>query len=198
MRRRGSCATTAPAGAWLTVIVEDKRGGLGPIGTLVTVKAGGRTQRRDIASGDSYLSTHDPRPHFGLGSATTVDEVDVRWPDGSHTMRKNVPRAADVESASKARPDYSSLSADIGAMRDARRAGTIAAIAATVASAIPASRTVKVSAGETPYNWACTYRPSHHAAPKPRTSPTPTRMAASRSTRAAICDASVLSAWFAQ
>ncbi len=79
------------SGAWLTVIVEDKRGGVGPIGTLVTVKAGGRTQRRDIASGDSYLSTHDPRPHFGLGSATTVDEVDVRWPDGSHTMRKNVP-----------------------------------------------------------------------------------------------------------
>jgi enediyne biosynthesis protein E4 len=78
-------------GAWLTVIAEDMRGGSSPIGTRVTVKAGGKSQMRDIASGDSYLSTHDPRPHFGLGSTTIVDEVDVRWPDGSHTIRKHVP-----------------------------------------------------------------------------------------------------------
>ena len=77
--------------SWLTVIAEDKHGGIGPIGTFVTINAGGTRQMRDIASGDSYLSTHDPRPQFGLGSATTVDEVDVRWPDGSHTVRKNVP-----------------------------------------------------------------------------------------------------------
>jgi hypothetical protein len=77
-------------GAWLTVIPEDTRGGVGPIGTRVTIKAGARIQQRDIASGDSYMSTHDPRPHFGLGAATQVDEVDVRWPDGSHTIRRNV------------------------------------------------------------------------------------------------------------
>ena len=56
----------------------------------VTVKAGGRTQQRDIAAGDSFLSTHDPRPHFGLGAAERVDEVDVRWPDGSHSVRRDV------------------------------------------------------------------------------------------------------------
>ena len=55
------------------------------------MKAGGRTYWRDVASGDSYMSTHDPRPHFGLGDATVVDEVDVRWPDGTHSVRKNVP-----------------------------------------------------------------------------------------------------------
>jgi hypothetical protein len=79
------------SGSWLTVIAEDRRGGVGPVGTRVTIKIGGASQMRDIASGDSFLSTHDPRPHFGLGSAATVDEVDVRWPDGSHTIRKNVP-----------------------------------------------------------------------------------------------------------
>ena len=31
----------------------------------------------DIAAGDSYLSTHDPRLHFGLGDAETADEVVV-------------------------------------------------------------------------------------------------------------------------
>ena len=45
-----------------------------PIGTTVTLTAGGRTMSRDIAAGDSYLSTHDPRPHFGLGRAEAVDE----------------------------------------------------------------------------------------------------------------------------
>ena len=60
------------------------------MGTEVRIRAGGRTQRRDIAAGDSFLSTHDPRPHFGLGASETVDEVDVRWPDGSHTIRRQV------------------------------------------------------------------------------------------------------------
>ncbi|PYS93568.1 MAG: hypothetical protein DMF50_13365 [Acidobacteria bacterium] len=80
-----------PGGSWLTVVCEIPGGPSPPLGTTVTVKAGGRTQRRDIASGDSYLSSHDPRPHFGLGAAGTVDEVDVRWPDGTHTIRRAVP-----------------------------------------------------------------------------------------------------------
>ena len=54
------------------------------------MRVGKVTQSRDIAAGDSYMSTHDPRLHFGLGQAATVDEVDVRWPDGSHSVRRNV------------------------------------------------------------------------------------------------------------
>jgi hypothetical protein len=78
------------SGAWLTVIPEGSRGEPAQIGTTVTIRAGGRIQWRDVASGDSYLSTHDPRPHFGLGSAEIVDEVDVKWPDGSHTVKRQV------------------------------------------------------------------------------------------------------------
>jgi hypothetical protein len=72
--------------------------GRGPLlGTLVTITAGGRTQSRDVAAGDSYVGTHDPRPHFGLGAATIVDVVDVRWPDGTHTLRRGVPAGRFVE-----------------------------------------------------------------------------------------------------
>jgi hypothetical protein len=60
------------------------------VGTEVTIRTGGRRQWRDIAAGDSFLSTHDPRPHFGLGTAETIEEVDVRWPDGTHSLRRNV------------------------------------------------------------------------------------------------------------
>jgi enediyne biosynthesis protein E4 len=78
------------SGSWLTVVCEIPGGTSTPIGTQVTVTAGGRTQTRDIASGDSYVSSHDPRPHFGLGRAETADEVVVRWPDGSRSVRRNV------------------------------------------------------------------------------------------------------------
>jgi hypothetical protein len=61
-----------------------------PIGTTITLKAKGTVQRRDIASNGSFLSSHDPRAHFGLGSIATVDEIDVRWPDGTHSVQRNV------------------------------------------------------------------------------------------------------------
>ena len=46
------------------------------------VTANGMKQRGDVISGGSYLSTNDPRPHFGLGQATTIDALEVHWPDG--------------------------------------------------------------------------------------------------------------------
>jgi hypothetical protein len=36
----------------------------------------------EVLSGSSYLSQSDVRQHFGLGSARTISEVRVRWPDG--------------------------------------------------------------------------------------------------------------------
>jgi hypothetical protein len=78
-------------GSWLVVTLEDAKGGIAPIGAEVRIKAGGRSQWRDVAAGDSYMSTHDPRPHFGLGPATVVDEIEIRWPGGRKTLLKNVP-----------------------------------------------------------------------------------------------------------
>ena len=80
-----------PAGSWLIVALEDERGPIAPIGAVVTVTAGGRTMRRDVAAGDSYLSTHDPRPHFGLGAAGKAEKVEVRWPGGRVSVLSDVP-----------------------------------------------------------------------------------------------------------
>jgi hypothetical protein len=55
---------------------------LDAIGATVYVTANGMKQRGDVISGGSYLSSNDPRPHFGLGSATTVDAIEVHWPSG--------------------------------------------------------------------------------------------------------------------
>ncbi len=39
-------------------------------------------QREDVLSGGSYLSSNDLRAHFGLGSTTKLDAIEVHWPSG--------------------------------------------------------------------------------------------------------------------
>jgi hypothetical protein len=52
------------------------------VGATVYLTANGMKQRADVTSGGSYASTSDPRPHFGLGQATKVDDIEVHWPSG--------------------------------------------------------------------------------------------------------------------
>jgi hypothetical protein len=52
-------------------------------GAKVFLTAGGQRQRGDVVSVGSYASTHDPRLHFGLGDATTIDMIEVHWPSGA-------------------------------------------------------------------------------------------------------------------
>jgi hypothetical protein len=49
----------------------------------VKVTAGGMVQTGEIHSGGSYLSQNDLRLHFGLGTASTIDSVEVDWPSGT-------------------------------------------------------------------------------------------------------------------
>jgi hypothetical protein len=52
------------------------------VGATVYLTANGMKQRQDVLSGGSYLSTNDPRPHFGLGQATHIEDIEVHWPSG--------------------------------------------------------------------------------------------------------------------
>ena len=65
--------------AFKTVGTRSNRDG---IGAKITVKAGKRTLVDEVRSGSSYISQNDMRVHFGLGSATKIDYVQVRWPSG--------------------------------------------------------------------------------------------------------------------
>jgi hypothetical protein len=53
------------------------------IGATVYLTTGKVRQRRDVISGGSYASQNDMTLHFGLGAATAVDKLEIRWPDGS-------------------------------------------------------------------------------------------------------------------
>jgi hypothetical protein len=52
------------------------------IGAKITVRADARDHVDEVRSGSSYISQSDLRVHFGLGIATRIDYVDVRWPSG--------------------------------------------------------------------------------------------------------------------
>lgn len=67
-------------GHWLQIYLVGRKQ-RDALGARVVVTAAGRRQIRERQSGGSYLSSHDPRLHFGLGTAAQAD-VEVRWPDG--------------------------------------------------------------------------------------------------------------------
>ena len=52
------------------------------IGARITVTAGGRTLVREVKSGSSYLGQGDLRAHVGIGDATRIDRLEIRWPGG--------------------------------------------------------------------------------------------------------------------
>jgi hypothetical protein len=52
------------------------------IGARITMKAGTHVFVDEVRSGSSYDSNSDMRVHFGLGSATKLDSVQIRWPGG--------------------------------------------------------------------------------------------------------------------
>ena len=52
------------------------------IGARVEVVAGGRRWTAERVAGSGYLSQDDGRLHFGLGAATSIDKLTVRWPGG--------------------------------------------------------------------------------------------------------------------
>jgi hypothetical protein len=67
-----------------------KRSSRDAIGARITMKAGARLFVDEVRSGSSYDSNSDMRVHFGLGSATKLDSVQVRWPSGLAEQFENL------------------------------------------------------------------------------------------------------------
>jgi enediyne biosynthesis protein E4 len=80
----------ANPGNWLIVKAKGKGKNTNAIGAVITVTTGATRQMRLVQSGTSYLSQDDMRQHFGLGPATRVDSIEVKWPDGTTTVQKDV------------------------------------------------------------------------------------------------------------
>ena len=70
-------------GGWLMVRALDSGGKRDAHGAVVTVTAGGKSYVRVADAAFSFLSSNDPRAHFGIVGASKADRILVRWPDGT-------------------------------------------------------------------------------------------------------------------
>ena len=69
---------------WITLkLVGGPKSPRDAIGAKVFLTAGGVRQRADVFSGGSYGSSSDPRVHFGLGTASKIEKLEIDWPSGT-------------------------------------------------------------------------------------------------------------------
>jgi hypothetical protein len=68
---------------WLTIQLVGTRSNRDGVGARVRLKTAVGIQELERTGGSSYLSSPDPRLHFGLGKATTVEQIEVSWPRGA-------------------------------------------------------------------------------------------------------------------
>ena len=76
---------------WITIKTVGMISNRDGIGTRLTMTAGGHTQTQEVNPAASYMSSHDPRCYFGLGTNTTVDRLEVRWQSGVVQVFENLP-----------------------------------------------------------------------------------------------------------
>jgi hypothetical protein len=69
-------------GHFIMFRLEGTRSNRDAVGAEISLVTGGGRQTRQRIGGGSYQSASDPRLHFGLGGATRVDRIEVRWPSG--------------------------------------------------------------------------------------------------------------------
>jgi len=108
---------TKDCGHFIVFSLEGTRSNRDGVGARITVSAGGKRHAAERYGGGSYQSASDPRVHFGLGAATTVESVEIRWPSGrvdvhvglkvdrQYRLREGAtPAVSDVAEAGLARP----------------------------------------------------------------------------------------------
>ncbi|HEY3176323.1 MAG TPA: FG-GAP-like repeat-containing protein [Candidatus Polarisedimenticolia bacterium] len=74
---------------WLEVKLSQPERNRDAIGARVTLIAPGMRQAQEVTAGRGFGSTDPPVLHFGLGRATKVDRLEIRWPDGMRQVLEN-------------------------------------------------------------------------------------------------------------
>ena len=77
---------TGGPGHWLQLKLVGTRSNRDAVGARIIITANGERQMREVYAGSGYLSGSSLVQHFGLGGATHVDSIHVRWPSGEETL----------------------------------------------------------------------------------------------------------------
>lgn len=76
---------------WLKVSLNGIQSNSNGIGARIEIYGAWGKQIRDIRSGEGFKYMSSLNGHFGLGTATTIDQVVVKWPSGIVDTYYNVP-----------------------------------------------------------------------------------------------------------
>jgi hypothetical protein len=72
----------AAAGHWLRIKTIGSKSNRDGFGARIEITVGGLVRYAEVRAGSSFESSSDPRVHFGLGAATKIDSMVIRWPSG--------------------------------------------------------------------------------------------------------------------
>ena len=70
-------------GGWIGLVLKGRKSNRQGVGAKVMLETELGKQVREVKAGDSYLSSSDPRVHFGLGKAKEIRRLEIRWPSGT-------------------------------------------------------------------------------------------------------------------
>jgi enediyne biosynthesis protein E4 len=76
---------------WLGLHLIATKSNSAAVGAMITWQAGAMKRSRLKTAGGSYLASHDPREVLGLGSASRIDSLEIRWPSGKIDKLTNLP-----------------------------------------------------------------------------------------------------------
>src|SRR5690606_10913079 len=71
-----------PDNNWIAFELEGVVSNRSAIGAVVHLFWDGQQQVQQVTGGSGFCSQNQLRLHFGLGSAQSVDRVEIRWPSG--------------------------------------------------------------------------------------------------------------------
>ena len=77
---------------WVGLNLVATKSNSAAVGAIITWEAGGVKYRRLKTGGGSYLSSHDPREILGVGAATKIDSIEIKWPSGRVDKLTNPPQ----------------------------------------------------------------------------------------------------------
>src|SRR3954471_13419272 len=79
---------TGEGNHWLGLKLQGTACNRDAFGAIITWSAGGTKRVRMKISGGSYLSSHDPREVLGIGTATAIEFVEIKWPQPSGRVER--------------------------------------------------------------------------------------------------------------
>jgi hypothetical protein len=76
---------------WLEISLQGTKSNRDGVGARIRVSTGGNSQYNHVSTASGYASSSAGPVHFGLGTAKSVDEIEIRWPSGAVQTLRNIP-----------------------------------------------------------------------------------------------------------